>query len=424
MDSFLVFLINLLFWGIALFLSFAFHKTVISPLSVYATAWILPSNLNLITVHQDAHLSYLGWGIVWMGFILFVFGYTAILFNIRRPISYTNYYKRVGLSRLTKIANRKLFFQITLSLFFISLIATSINLGRVFSRFGIHGTFLVGREYEYIFAAYTPLNYLYFLNLLVIGLAITGLCLKCKRRRAMKIILFVSLITTLLIGHKITFIIGLLILIYAYSLLRLKIKKRYIIAFLFSIIMVFALVSFIRKGSNLSEVKSSLGSEFQAYIVYNYRNLENLIALGSNGVKPFGLENLPFYNIIERIFNIISGDIEGRKIFAADEYADYFIVNPHYILSTYLSYFYLQHGYIGLIWGPFLIGLVAALLYLKLLRRPNVFVLMANVIYFCMLTFSFSAFEFFRPQFLYLLFLSFLIQVGLSQKKLKGIELK
>jgi predicted neutral ceramidase superfamily lipid hydrolase len=66
-------------------------------------------------------------------------------------------------------------------------------------------------------------------------------------------------------------------------------------------------------------------------------------------------------------------------------------------------------GYVGIIGGSYVIGVVAAMLYLQLYSRPTLFVFLANVIYLCMLTLSFSAFEFFRAQFLYLILVSFIV---------------
>jgi len=416
--EYLIFSVNMLLFGACFILSYVFHKTLVSPLAVYATFFILPSNLNLITSFDDARLTYSGWWPIWTGSVFFGLGYLTYLAGVLKSNNVATYAKRARLNRFGGVVNGKNYLQIVILLFVVSSAACFINMARVVSMYG-YDLFSIGRTYEVVFAAYTPLNYLYFLNLLVIALATIGAHFHHKAGKLFKVLLFISLLETLLIGQRSTFIIGLFIFIYAELLILLRIKKIYLIFAIASIAIVFLLIQLLREDAqNLGDfdVMNYLSSGIESYIVYNYKNLENIVRL-----QVVEAPGLPFLGYIERVIGLLAGDFKGVVNEASGENAPYYLVNPSYNVTTYLPYLYMKYGgYIGIIGGSYLIGVVAAMLYLRLYSRPTLFIFLVNVIYLCMLTVTFSAFEFFRPQFLYLILVSLIVSLSVraSSKKL------
>lgn len=417
--DYLVFAVNMLLVGAFLGLSYAFHKTLVSPLVVYAVFFIFPSNLNLITSFDEARLTYSGWWPIWVGSIFFGFGYLTYLTGVLGSNNVVTYAKRARLNRFEGVVNGKNYFQIVAFLFVVSSVACFINMARVVSTYGLD-IFSIGRTYEIVFGAYTPLNYLYFLNLLVIPLATIGIHFHHKAAKLLKVMLFVSLFETLLIGHKSTFMYGLFIFIYCNLLILLRIKKIYFFLAAILILGVFLLVGVLREtatGFGDTDVISYLRSGIESYVVYNYKNLENVVRL-----QVVESTEVPLLGYIERVMGFFSGHIETVVVESTGESGAYYLANPAYNVTTYIPYLYTKYGgYVGIVGGSYLIGVVAAMLYFRLYSRPTLFIFLVNVIYLCMLTVSFSAFEFFRAQFLYLIFVSFLIGLSIRTAPTKAL---
>ena len=388
------------------------HDTPVTPLSLYAIAWLGPTTLNIFTLNRDAVLVLSGWALVWCAFVGFLVGYlspSAVRLN-RKTRAREGYASRLNAALRSQIDSEG-YRKSILILFALCTGATMLNLMRVIRAFGPLGILSGGRAYEFTFAKYTPLNYLFFLNLAVIGLcaAASYYTSDAKIRHRISIVGVLSLLQTVLMGHKITFLIGMMVLVFTSSLIRLTIGRRTVVLFVAGVVGIFVLVSVLRERGDTTSAWDGLRRRIEAYVVYNYKNLENLVR-----VQPLSAPNSlqigsQAREILARIGAILGGSFEGvqRNLSAGSRPS--FLVNPAYNLATYLAYFYQSLSYAGLLAGPFLVGLASRLVYDRLVFRPTLFLLFANVVLCLMVAFSFSAFEFTRPQFWYILAVFYLV---------------
>ena len=408
--DYLILTVNMLLVGTSFLFSYIFHRTLVSPLTVYAIFFIFLSNLNLVTSIDEAHLIVSGWWPIWTGAGSFILGYLTRCAFSPKVNNLNTYARRIKLDiKLRDIVDSANYLKMVLLLSVVVLFVSLTNLGRVISIYGLD--FLsIGRMYEIEFAAYTPLNYLYFLVLLNIALSTLGGHFHSGSANLFRLLSIVAMVETLLIGQKSTFIFGLFIFIYTKLLILLKVSKAYVILAIVSICAVFLAIYLLREGSEgrgSNDLFAYLRSGIESYIVYNYKNLENIVTLDVVGAFEF-----PLQGHFERLIRILTGDFKGVVVTSTGADAPDFLINPGYNVLTYLGSLYLTYGgYFGIIGGSYAIGFVAAMLYLRLYSRPTLFVFFVNVIYFCMLTVTFSAFEFLRAQFLYLIVVSFIVDL-------------
>jgi oligosaccharide repeat unit polymerase len=411
-DDITIFFINISIYVIFLCFSYFLHKTFFSPLSIFVTFFLLPSNINLITTFNEARLSWLGWSVIWIGTFSFLFGYLTYFVFGWNVAKFRIYDKRFRLNCLANVVNSKRYFEVVFILFILSLCAFLINVDRVYSELG--SDFLkFGRSVEIIFGRYTLINYLYFLNLLVIALSVIGVRYS-KRNYTFNIFLFFSIFETLFHGNKSTFIIGILIMVYCRLLFDMKVKFQAIVYLVFSVVIIFYVVAIVRLGNDYIysvDIIDFLMSNIESYIVYNYKNLENIVFLQAVDDNLF-----PLFFYIFKFVDILNGGLAIANDPVFD--SPYFLVNAGYNVITYLGALYLNYGgFAGIIIGSLLIGLFAAYFFVKLYSKPSLFIFVLNVLYFIVLTLSFSAFEFFRAQFLYLLLITYFLSFLFRQLK-------
>jgi hypothetical protein len=411
-DSVTIFIVNISIYAIILFSSYFLHKTFFSPLTVFATFFFLPSNINLITTFDEARLSWLGWKIIWAGTISFWFGYLTYFVFGWNVASFSIYDKRYHLNRLANVVNSRFYFQVVFILFFLSLCAFLVNIGRVYSELGVD-FIKSGRSVEIVFGRYTLINYIYFLNLLVIILSVIGARFSTKTY-ILNLLLFFSLFETLFHGNKSTFMIGILIITYCRLLFVMKVKFEAIIYLALSIGIIFYLVAIVRLGNDYLDDIDVIGFlllNIESYIVYNYKNLENIVYLQAVGDDLFTL-----FVHVTRVVSILTGDAVATKDIVFD--SPYYLINPGYNVVTYLGALYLNYGgFAGIIIGSLLIGLFSAYIFVKLFIKPTLFMFVLNVVYLVILTLTFSAFEFLRAQFLYILLISYIVSFWFRRVK-------
>ena len=405
-------LVNALLLLLSVKMSRVIHGGVVTPLTVYAVSWVGTSTVNALALNEEAILHESGWLIIWSAFVAFVMGYIAFLaFRPSRSLSASDSRRARFDSVLGGSANSIGYQRSVWLLLFLCSAATAINAARVLRIIGLRGLLTAGRAYELVFAQYTPLNYVYFLSLAVIGLAVVGgyYAREARVRDAMRLACFLALCETVLIGHKITFLIGLLILAFCSGLLRTTVSRRLIIGVFGGVVGIFVLVSILRNGGSSGGTWDRLVANIAAYVDYNFKNLENFARINRIvDFDPHGGSHM--LQILSRLGSILSGSLQGVTPGSAEGAFPDWLANPAYNLATYLVDFIARFSYFGVFLGPFLIGFGSHWAFDRLTFKPSVFLFFFNVVLFLMLAFTFSSFEFLRPQFLFLIGVFWLVQ--------------
>lgn len=377
---------------------------------MYATFFLIPSFLCLLD-HLGVGLSLIGWVVVWVNATSFFVGFSTGIFACCR----------LKLNTFQKFNSDDIdffkYFNVLGILFFISFSVALFDFFRVIFLIGSVDIFSLAREYEKMFLAFTPLNYLYFISILIPALSVIGFTFDKSRSSKYKYFMYLSFVACLLCGNKVNFIIAMLICAFTYSLVVKEIKYKVLLVFLLGLISIFVTVSFLRQGeelflNNYSELIYIIFEKIAFYIVWNYKNLENIFILNVIGDFDF-----PFLGFLSRVYSILSGNYEGVAPMNADDNGAFYLENSSYNLITYAGSIYISYGGIlGLIFINWILGISSFWFYRRYIRLNDFYSLMLLTICMTIIALFFSAFELFRPQFIYFTMLLYFISKLINKR--------
>lgn len=368
------------------------YNSYFSPIGIMGVSWLIPSLSTFLDPRWD--LKEITWFVILGSFLMFFGG---ILFvSLKWPsvkIRNIKYIKKIK-------PWKKAFLDKTITfLFLLGLIGFVINFSFVLKSGGVSIYFEKGfRAAEYIFARNTLINYLYFLNMLVVPFVAFRLVVY---GRNFKSILLGLLSFFFLFFHGIrgTIIFAAVITLWIWILKTNHLRVKHLIILITIGVLGFSFVTVGREPSkflsgelNLTEIVNKIYN----YIAPNYANLQQELMLRNQ------------YLLGQDVFGPLIQLFSFRQIKLQIEYH---LASKVYVIGTYLKDYIVDFGVAGIVVAPFLIGCITTLFFLIFLKNPSQCNLFIYSIIATMITFSFWYNEFLRIQFLYFMAIIYLIEL-------------
>lgn len=337
-------------------------------------------------------------------YILFMINITVINFNLEKTSSqyelkYTSYY------------NEKRLFRIVTFIFIFGLLGFVLNFYRVISSVSIIEIIGEGRQYELLFGKYTLINYLYFLNGLIVSMYIIlkSIIIDNKKRKMLKFMFIISFISLLFHGVKGTIIFPLVILFFSYILIEKKVPKSIYLFFILIVFLVFFMNFYMRAGDEISSnaIELILKKIF-LYLTPAYSNLFYEMSFDSTftgGTYTFGIFTMLWDYISNGFvksstFDPLTSKLTGQGLN---------LVHPGYNTGTIFREAYFDFSYAGIFLYIFFISLYIVLIYKLYMRYNNIFFIYWLSVTSTCLLFIFWGNHFVRIQYIYWIFLSLFI---------------
>jgi len=362
------------------------HKNIFSPPVIHGLGWLLPAILTAVPHPFPYTLQPITWAAIFISYLSFFLGYSlAIRVKV---VKHRNFRRIIG---DLMVWDRHTFRLILTSLFLVFLFAFVLNLTNLIREKGIYAYFDVSyRIIEITFGGISPIiNYLYFLNGLIILLSVIYIR-AFQRDRFIILIGGISLVSTVFFGHKSAIILPVVLATSAYYCTQLRVDVRSTLVTIAIVVFSFFLVYY--SGSFFSAEFSTMYNRFTIvserlllYIAPNYANLqENIVNQTS---RTFGLRSI--YPIIKLI------TLDTIQIQLPDKY----LVDPAYNVGTYALRYYLDYGWAGFIFPPLVIGAFSTYVYTWFLEQPSVESVAIYSIVIAMNSMAFFANYFLRIQY-------------------------
>ncbi len=395
------------FMAVSLHLSRRMFNNLYSPLALMSFGWLLPS---FFVIFLPDNYKFEGWEIrleLWIAVFLSFFSFAAghffyWMFFLSKEVKSKILQRKespIG-SRFGSNSEEKKYDTLITIFFIIGMIGLMLNLGHVMVAGGLSLYWQLGfRDVETIFGKNTIINYLYFLNPLVI---ILGTAYAKKFGSSWKITLFSALSFLALFFHgiKSTIVFPTIIAFIVFVLLSKKIKRRTILLFFLCVFLGFQVVTVGRnlpelKDKDFAEIVTYRQSEIYLYYTPSFANLQEELLKFRDFTG--GTETLGFVKSIIDFFFFNKRDDKERM----DTVEPYYLVNEAYNVGTYLRDPYRDFGYIGIIIFPFLYGFFTTLFYCNYLLHPSIRNLVIYSIFALMILISFFSNHFFKIQYYY-----------------------
>jgi len=397
------------------------HNNYFSPVGIMSLFWLIPSLSTYVLANYEGDkwlLGYSTWFIVVIGsFMAFYMGYLVHIFiwNGKLKLLCIDYDKEI--SGWGKSA----FKYIIISLFTLGMVGFGINLVRLIRYGGLSMYLTQGfREAELVFGASTWMNYLYFLNILVVAMALLYL-IRYEKSVIIAICMFISYLALFFHAIKSTIIFPTAIAAWVIIISSKRLRLNYVIIPVLIGFLAFQIVTIgrnyvIYSMQGLDKAMMSMMSKPLYYIAPNYANLQKQV----ENQNEFSLGR-SIYGPIYGLFSFIlsPGERESAKALYMSEYSlgiqsgggNSLLVDPAFNMSTYLGSFYSDMGMGGIFFYPFILGIIATYFYINYIRQNTIKNLLLYSVVATMITFSFWNNEFTRIQFWYLMAVIYLVDL-------------
>jgi len=377
---------------ISLLFSRLVYGTFFSPAGIMGVTWLLPS---LLTFARPK------WALSEVTFLVITISFFTFFIGCLLSIIIFNFSRRKNLNHISISVWNKHFLDLVIIIFFILGMASfAINLSRIFLVGGFNFYIDNGfRAAEAIFGQNTAINYIYFLNMLVVPLSVFRI--SCYKKNSLFIFIAIASFLTLFFhGIKSTILYSAVIVLWVIILRTNKIKIRYILI-LFSLIFTSFLFVTLGRNSNTFLNNKTLDlapiiENIYNYAAPNYANLQQELILRRD--YSLGVVTL------SPILRILSFDKGNEQI-------NLYLIDEAYNIGTYLRDFVIDFGLWGIIIFPFLIGFLVNIIFINFLKNPSQGNLFIYGIVATMITFSFWSNEFLRIQFLYFMVIIFFLEL-------------
>jgi len=397
---------------VSLFVSKKIFNTYFSPLGVMGVTWLLPSLLTFLNPKWE--LKEETWLVILGSFLVFVVGVFSA--------SLGHKFQGLKLPTITSKKNieywDKPFLDKTIAILFcLGIVGFVINMWHIISAGGIKIYFQEGfRAGELIFGSNTLINYLYFLNMVVVPLVVLRTIAYGKNF----LLSFIGIISFLMLfshGIKSTVIMTTVIAFWVLVLVRQRVLLKHIVIVGIIVFAAFILVSvgrdsgqFFTQDFHFTNLLYLGTDRVYHYIVPNYANLQQELLRRNQ----YLLGKDTFASLIELFsFRQVKPQIQ------------YYLVDEAYNVGTYLRPFVVDFGIAGIIIGPLLIGFLTNFIFLVFLKKPSLFNLFFYAIAITTVTFSFWSPQLLRIQFIYFIVILYFIELvrRTSRKYHKAIKL-
>ena len=383
-----------LYLAVLIPVSLAIDRRLVNPVIILSLSLLLP------LVAFQYHLQPITIAALYAAPVMFLSGYfpmcsVGALQGSRSPAEALVVYRRDKLA----------YYQVaTLVLFAVGQTAFLINLFRVFATFGPSAYMQQSpKQIELTFGASTPINYLFFLNIVAACLAYFCFRHSDKPSRYLwLVVITVSLGGLAFTGIKSTVILGVSIYIFFYlnySKLDFKTVIVLVLGLLFLIVSMFSIVNLdiLSRGISLNELSSSFNA-IKGYIYYGYINLD----LEMNLRSEFQFGTYTFFFITKLVEPTVVGfyDVPALNLLDRD-----------YNMGTFLREYYVDFGFFGTIILPFLFGFLISVIISRVdrMKQPYDVMFLAVLLTACALVFFGNAFI--RLQFIYIVVVVYMIEI-------------
>jgi len=369
-----------------------FH-TYFSPVGIMALSWLLPALVTYFDYQWE--LLSTTWLAILASFFMFCLG--SMFAIITRGHALKVHSKSV----VIKVTpwSRSFTDRVTLIFFLLGLVGFGINLFRVLIAGGLSLYVQGGRVAELTFGANTIINYLFFLNMLVVPLVVFSLITYGSRLRVI-LCGCCSLVFLFFHGVRGTLIFSIVIAFWVAALMRNRLEGKHIVAILLVGLVGFSLVTEIRdphtywvSDINLKTIVAHSAERIYTYIAPNYANLQKEL-----------LECNQLY----------MGDACLRYLFHGNIFSfsvPFHVVDPSFNAGTYLRPYWKDFGIAGILLAPFVIGAITTFVFLQFIRSPSQYMLFIYSIILTMISFTFWYNEFLRMQFIYFMVILYFIEL-------------
>lgn len=369
-----------------------FH-TYFSPVGIMGLGWLLPALVTFL----DYRWELLGttWLVILVSFFMFCLGSMFAIITRGHPL------KVRSKSVVIKVTpwSRSFTDKVTLFFFLSGLVGFGINLFCVLIAGGLSLYVQGGRVAELTFGTNTIINYLFFLNMLVVPLVVFSLTTYGSR---LKVILWGCCSFVFLFFHGVrgTLIFSIVITFWVAALTRNRLEARYILVILVVGLVGFNLVTEIRDPQtylvsdiNLKTILAHSTERIYTYIAPNYANLQKEL-----------LECNQLYMGDACLRHIFHGNIFSFSV-------PFHLVDSSFNAGTYLRPYWMDFGIAGILVAPFVIGVITTFVFLQFIKRPSQYMLFTYSIILTMISFAFWFNEFLRTQFIYFLVILYFVEL-------------
>lgn len=393
----------------SIFASRSLYGNSFSPIAVYSVGWLLPASCVVFLPHNRRYdgweITHELWLAVYLSYLAFLGGHFLYLLFIDRGQVLSAKACRIRSLSVQKgweaYPGEHSWVAKLIRLFFVlGMVGFILNLSNVVSAGGLTLYWELGfRDVETIFGQSTLVNYLYFMNPLVL---ILGMIFQCRfgYRRGVSFMMTLSFVSLLFHGIKSTIVFPTIVAFIAFFYCGRSLRPKSVAI---SLALIFLGFQFITVGRNIPFLIARDASWFE---IVTYR-LDDIFLYFTPGFANLQEEMLNLRNylggeesfqFIGEILSFVAGTREGfsRTIFEGEPF---YMFNDAYNTGTYLREHYRDFGYIGLCVFPFAYGIMSNFFYCKYLKKPSVRNVALYAIISLMLLVSFFSNHYFKIQY-------------------------
>lgn len=374
------------------------YRSLLAPPILMTFGWLLPATATFRPDSLDWRLKPLGWAVVLLAYVLFVFG--CLTAEAVRVVGASRSRGVPAGGREVVVWTPGYLRRVFGGLFALGMLGFLINVWRVLSAVGWQGYITFGfREIERIFGASTIVNYLFFLNILVVVLAAVHNSLYGRRRWVMAAGA-AAFVTLFFQGVRGTVIFTLFLSVYTSAALSLHVRWRTLAAAAAVSVAVFV---FVTAGRNAFQVGPQFDLHDQItsivrYVAPNYKNLEA-------EVEERTRFHLGRYNLTNPV-----AVLTYKRVRLIEE-DDRILYHPDYVAGTFLRDYFVDFGWFGIILVPYLLGWAVTAVFARVRLRPTLISAVLYGVLATVITFAFWYNELTRIQFWFLLVVAVLLNV-------------
>lgn len=394
-------LISVLALGLGLLVARLVMGTWLSPPGIFAIGWVVPSYSTLLLARTSEQwaLKPETWVLIGAVAVLFTAG-SLSTWVVLRGRRVTIPHMRAHLAHWPAGYYRRVVYVLTA----LGGLGFLINISRVMAAGGVRNVYLSGfRSAEAIFGANTLTNYLFFLNGLVVILAMAHYG---SSRRDGKVLLVGTLSFLMLFGIALKSAVLFPFVIGGISMLlqghRLGFRK--LTAMTVIVVVTFTIITWgrgftVQSSRYWIEVVSTSLESIIYYVAPNYANLQ--LELESRWERTYGL--LTFGSLRDLVNFMLTGQRIVRRDPSRSWYGDisWYLVRQGNNMGTFLREVFIDFGWVGILTYPVVLGSIATAGYVALVRRPTTFTLVLYSVVAMVLFAAFWANHLLRIQYMY-----------------------
>lgn len=380
-----------------------------SPPAVFAVGWLVPAAM---VVFLPWHFRYEGWEVrteLWLvvlsAYFAFMLGHWVLLsiaVRSKGAVTPVGAIVRGADGQWEAYPGERSWNWLLIRCFFaFGMCGFAINMMHIFSAGGLALYVELGlRGTETIFGESTLINYLYFLNSLVVVLG-TIQQLRFGYSRIISILMAISFLSLFFHGIKGTIIYPVVISLLAALYTKRSVRPRSVLIALLLVLMGF---QFVTVGRSLPYL---LARDEDWFTILTYR-LENIFLYFTPSFANLQEEivNFRHYRGGAESFGFLGDIVDfvvGRRGTAGGDATipELLLINDAYNVGTFLRDHFRDFGYLGCIVFPFGYGVISTYCYIRYVREPSSRNIVVYAIISLILVFSFFSSQYFRIQYWY-----------------------